>query len=88
MNNNHTPGFYILEEERCRREYENIRKFANINPTFANDYANIMLDRINILQNRPETELYQSQLAEISAYKQLQHNKKTTLLQKLKELIK
>ena len=88
MHNNHTPGFYILKEERCKREHENTQKFVSKNTEKANDCICIMFDRINIIENTSDRELAQISYAEMLAYKQLEEKKKTTLLQKIKQYIK
>ena len=88
MNNYHTPGFYILEEERCKRKFEAIHKFARTNPEISNDCINLIFDHMNVLHNCPDAETSQVDITEAFAYKQLQQKKKTTFFQKIKEFMK
>ncbi len=79
MNNEHTPGFYAIEEYRCKRIYNAI---SNNQPI--SDYCiNITFDRINAIQNRPVYKDISIDYAEEIAYKQ-----KKKFFQKLIQHIK
>ena len=84
MHNNHTPGFYKLEEYRCTRIYEDIHTFASN----TNYCVNIISDRINARQNVPHNNETIVNQAEHLAYKQLQEKRKITIFQKIKQFIK
>ncbi len=51
MNNEHTPGFYIIEEYRCARAFETMRHIAKYKPDTCEDQLNSLYDYINAMEN-------------------------------------
>lgn len=88
MNNKHTPGFYIIEEYRCKKLYDIMRTRALNNIENADFCCNITLDRMNTVQNIDCPEQAKVDRAETSAYKELNKRHQTNLIEKLKTLIR
>lgn len=83
MNNEHTPGFYAIEEYRCKRIYNAICNHTSNNQPISDYCTNITFDRINAIQNRPVYKDISIDYAEEIAYKQ-----KKKFFQKLIQRIK
>ena len=88
MNNQHTPGFYIIEEYRCNRLYDIVRNHTSNNTNNADFCCNITFDRMNTVQNINYPEQGKIDRAETIAY-QIQKTKwQTKLLERLRTLIR
>ena len=88
MNNQHTPGFYIIEEYRCKRLYDIVRNYTPNNTNNADFCCNITFDRMNTVQNINYPEQVKIDRAETIAY-QIQKTKwQTKLLERLRTLIR
>ena len=88
MNNEHTPGFYAIEEYRCMHAHDALKSFMANHPRVSEYYVNIMFDCINAVQDSPVAASVQVDQAEIRAYRKTPNTLKNLILQKLLNRIK
>lgn len=86
MNNEHTPGFYILEEYRCTRALETMRHIAKYAPNACEDCVRSLYDYINVMENIDTHHAQKIENVINQAYNKQQH--KNTFFQKIIQKLK
>ena len=80
MNNEHTPGFYAVEEYRCMHAHNAVKAYSSTCPETSDYCINILFDCINAVQNCPTAQGIQVDCAEDKIYRTTQ---KESILKKL-----
>ncbi len=80
MNNEHTPGFYAVEEYRCMHAHNAVKAYTSTCPENSDYRIKILFDCINAVQNSPTAQGIQVDRAEDKIYRKTQ---KESILMKL-----
>ncbi len=88
MNNEHTPGFYILEKYRCKKLYDITHKYTSCNVNNIKYCCDIIYDYKNTVQNINMPEYTEIGRTESYAYQDLKKKKRLGLFQILKSFVK